>query len=295
MMKSRWFEGGRANRTWRRRAPVTMAVCATCLSWAIAAHAQSPTDPNSGAVHFTGGIDTASVYVFRGLVQEVEPKLTLFPYGDLAIALTTGDGFVRSTVVNVGVWNSLNTGSSGTDGPSGDLHYEEDFYARVNWLFRGGIAVGAGYMARTSPNNMFNTEKEFQLKVSKTGRLNPYAFLASELTENAQADNGIGPGTYLELGAVPNFAVGGRARLAIPTKAGFSLNDYYELAGSDHAFGFFNVGAMLTLPLGSVPARFGSWNVHGGAEVYALGDTGQAFNDGKSSKAVGFVGIGLTY
>ena len=235
------------------------------------------------------------MYVFRGFVQEQDPKLTVFPYGDLGIAITSGEGFVRSTVVNVGVWNSLNTGSSGTDGPSGHAHYEEEFYARLNWLFKGGFAVGAGYMARTSPNNMFDTQKEMQLKVAKVDRLNPYAFLASELTRNGQADEGTQKGTYLELGVVPSFAVGGKARLVIPAKAGFSLNDYYELAGTDHAFGFFDVGAMLTVPLRAVPARFGSWNVHGGGEEYLLGDATKGTNNGKTSKPVGFVGIGVTY
>jgi hypothetical protein len=274
---------------------VVLAACLSYLSSEGMARAQSPNDPNTGALHFTGGIDQASVYVFRGFVQEQDPKLTVFPYGDLAIALTSGEGFVRSTVVNVGVWNSLNTGSSGTDGPSGHAHYEEEFYARLNWLFKGGVAVGVGYMARTSPNNMFDTQKEFQLKVAKTDKLNPYAFLASELTGNGQADEGTQKGTYLELGAVPNFAVGRKARLAIPVKAGFSLNDYYQLAGTDHKFGFFDVGAMLTVPLRAVPTRFGSWNVHGGGEEYLLGDATKVTNNGKTSKPVGFVGIGVTY
>src|SRR5262245_34639021 len=247
MTKARRFGEGW---TLARRATQTIVLCIVCLGWAATIRAQATNAPNTGALHFTGGVDVPSVYVFRGFGQETEPKFTLFPYGDLAIALTSGDGFVRSTVVDVGVWNSLNTGSSGTDGPSGDLHYEEEFYARLNWLFRGGIAVGAGYMARTSPNNMFDTQKEFDLKVSKSGRLNPYAFLAAELNEDGQADSGIGKGTYLELGAVPSFGVGGKARLAVPVKVGLSLNDYYELAGVDHAFGYFNVGAMLTLPLG---------------------------------------------
>jgi hypothetical protein len=273
----------------------SLVVCAVFLSSATRARAQSTTDANTGALHFTGGSDQGSVYVFRGFVQEQDPKLTMFPYGDLAVALTSGEGFVRSTVINVGVWNSLNTGSSGTDGPSGHAHYEEDFYARLNWLFRGGIAVGGGYMARTSPNNMFDTEKEIQVKVAKTGWLNPYAFLATELTFDGQADNGLHKGTYLELGAVPNFAVGRKARLAIPAKAGFSVHDYYELAGTDHKFGFFDVGALLTVPLRAVPARFGAWNVHGGAEVYLLGQTTKAANDGERSKPVGFVGVGVTY
>jgi hypothetical protein len=279
----------------RRSLIVLLVVCAGFLSSATWVRAQSAADPNTGALHFTGGIDQPSVYVFRGFVQEQDPKLTLFPYGDVAIALTSGDGFIRSTVVNTGVWNSLNTGSSGTDGPSGHAHYEEDFYARVNWLLRGGIAVGGGYMARTSPNNMFDTQKELQLKIAKTDRLNPYAFLATELTFDGQADNGLHKGTYLEVGGVPNFAVGRKARLAIPAKAGFSVHDYYELGGTDHQFGFFDIGALLTVPLRSVPARFGAWNVHGGAEVYLLGETTQAANDGNRSKPVGFVGVGVLY
>jgi hypothetical protein len=264
------------------------------LLGAATARAQSG-NPNPGALKFTGGIDIGSVYVFRGLIQEVDPKITVFPYGDIAIALTSGDGTIKSTVVNVGVWHSLNTGSSGTDGPSGHAHYEEQFYTRLNFLLGGGVSVGAGYMARTSPNNMFDTEKEIQLKVAKAGRLNPYMFLASELTEEGQADFGASKGTYLELGAVPTFAISKRAQLAVPVSAGFSVNNYYELAGTDHKFGFFEVGAMLTLPLTAVPTRFGFWNVHGGGQLYVLGDTAKVTNRGDTSKPAGFVGVGVTY
>ncbi len=282
MTKSRWLVVG-------------FAVAASLLSAQATAWAQAGSSPNTGAITFTGGLDTASVYVFRGFVQETDPAITLFPYGDIGIALMSGDGTVKSTVVNFGVWNSLNTGSSGTDGPSGHAHFEEQFYARVNMLFGGRMVVGAGYLARTSPNNMLDTTKEFQLKVAQVSRLNPYAFLASELNEAGQADGGASKGTYLELGAMPSFAVGRKLRLAVPTKVGLSVKDYYELAGADHTFGFFDVGAVVTLPLGTSPSRFGSWNVHGGGEIYLLGDALQPANRGDTSKAVGFVGIGLTY
>src|SRR5262245_49773698 len=96
------------------------------------ASAQGASGANSGALHFTGGLDVPSVYVFRGFVQESEPKLTLFPYGDLGIALVdSAGGTLKTLSLNVGVWNSLQTGSSGSDGPSGHLHYEEDFYSSV--------------------------------------------------------------------------------------------------------------------------------------------------------------------
>jgi len=278
-----------------RRLVVGFAFAASLLNGRATAWAQAGSNPNTGAITFTGGLDTASVYVFRGFVQETDPKITLLPYGDLGIAVMSGDGAIKATVVNFGVWNSLNTGSSGTDGPSGHAHFEEQFYARVNLLFGGRMVVGAGYMARTSPNNMLDTTKEFQLKVAQVSWLNPYAFLASELNDEGQADGGAGKGTYLELGAMPSFAVGRKLRLVVPTKAGISVKDYYELAGTDHKFGFFDVGAVVTLPLGKSPSRFGSWNVHGGGEFYVLGDALQPANSGDTSKAVGFVGIGLTY
>lgn len=62
------------------------------------------------------------MYVFRGLVQERDPKLTLSPYGDLGFALKSSDGRTR-VGVNVGVRNILQTGSSGSAGFTEHLHY----------------------------------------------------------------------------------------------------------------------------------------------------------------------------
>src|SRR5436190_11645035 len=81
---------------------------------ASAASASPQTSPsggaNTGAIRFSGGVDVPSVYVFRGILQEIEPKITLWPYGDIGIALSSGEGAVKSCAVNLGVWNSLNTG-----------------------------------------------------------------------------------------------------------------------------------------------------------------------------------------
>ncbi len=49
-----------------------------------------PADPNTGALTFTGGLDVPTKYVFRGLVQEADSKLTLFPYGDLGHLVLLG-------------------------------------------------------------------------------------------------------------------------------------------------------------------------------------------------------------
>ena len=51
---------------------------------------------------------------------------------------------------------------------------------------------------------------------------------------------------------------------------------------------------MATVPLGAT-TNFGAWNLHGGIEIQALGDTTKAFNGGDSSRVIGSVGIGFTY
>lgn len=283
------------------RAPAVLAgvLAAAMVSFAVPNPATAQDDPNPGALTFTGGIDFPTIYFFRGIRQEADPKLTAWPYGDLGIALFSGDGGVKSVGVNVGVWNSLHTGSSGTNGVSGHAHYEEDFYATLALGFGGGVTVGATYMALTSPNLMFNTVKEFQLKVSKAHMLAPYGFLAMELTDDGQADAGSNKGTYLELGVAPSFPLmPDGPTLAIPVKIGLSLKDYYEGPDGDNKFGFFDVGGLITVPLKGIPSRFGAWNIHGGVDFLFLGD-GTKFVDSegelKDNKIVGLFGIGVGY
>ena len=82
--------------------------------------------------------------------------------------------------------------------------------------------------------------------------------------------------------------------MGVPVKVGLSLADYYERnIGSandpefvDNRFGYFSVGALLTVPLGGT-TRFGAWNLHGGVEYQALGNTTKAFNGGDGSRVIG--------
>lgn len=261
---------------------------------AAAQSAPATADPNTGALTFTSGLDVPSKYVFRGIVQEADSKLTLFPYGDLGISIFSGDGGIKSATVNFGIWNSLMTGSSGSDGIADKLHYEEDFYATFGLGFAHGISLGTTYTAYTSPNGMFNTVHELAFKVAKSHWLSPYGLLAFEL--DGQADGGANEGTYLELGAGPSWSLGGgKATVAVPVTAGFSLNDYYEGVDGDSGFGYFKVGGLVTVPLSSAESKFGGWIVKGGVDVYAFGDTTKAFNSGDRGKAVVSFGVGVVY
>jgi hypothetical protein len=282
-----------------------MAAAAVIALMASPALAQAPaaSDPNPGAITLTSGIDFPSVYFFRGIRQEIDPAFTMFPYGDVGITLGP-----RATI-NFGVWNSLNTGSSGSDGP-GPIHYEEDFYVSMSIAAGKAITVTPIFTAYTSPNSMFRTVKELGFKFAHASKYAPYALLAFELggSDSGQADGGYlltsggSQGTYLELGATPSFPLaGGKATLGVPVKLGLSLGDYYEspIDGKDNGFGFFDIGALVTLPLSGISSNFGSWNIHGGVDFLALGDTTKAFNfkddEGKGSQVIGSIGIGFTY
>jgi hypothetical protein len=261
------------------------------------ADAQGSADPNPGAITLTAGFDFANAYFFRGIPQD-DTGVVMWPSGDLGFALFSGDGALKSFGVNIGTWNSLHTGRAGSDGPSGKLWYESDFYAGALLGFGKGTALGVTYTAYTSPNGLFGTVKElsFKLTVDDSGLLGaaavkPYMVLAQEL--DGQADGGANEGTYLELGIGPGLSLS-RASLTVPMKVGLSLSDYYEGADGDDTFGFFSVAGVVTVPFTGAPTRFGSWNIHGGVEFLFLGDRNEAVF-GDSSHVIGSIGIGLSY
>jgi len=253
--------------------------------------AQSAGDPNPGAITLTGSMDVSNAYLFRGIPQD-DTGLILWPAADLGVALRSGGRAVRSVTVNLGMWNSLHTGITGVDGPSGKLWYESDFWTSVGVGFAGGVNVAATYTAYTSPNGAFPSVKELSLKASAgVHGTNPYALVAFEL--EGQADGGAVEGRYLELGAAPALGLAGIA-VAVPVKVGLSLDGYYEGLRGDERFGFFSVGGNVTVPFSSDRSRFGRWSVHGGADYVRLGDS-NALRLGDNSKVIISAGIGLSY
>ena len=251
---------------------------------------------------FNGAIDFPTVYFFRGIRQEADPKFTTFLAGDLGISLLAdGSGRVKTAGINFGTWNALMTGSSGSDGPQDGAFYESDFYASLTLGF-GAVSVTPMFTAYTSPNDMFTTVKEISFKAAHASKAAPYALVAFELggDDSGQADGGqLGDGkkgTYLELGIGPSWPVaGGKATVAVPVKLGLSLKDYYEhpITGEDSKFGYIDGGVLITVPFAQ------KFNVHGGVNVLGLGDTTAFFNgdeDGdRSGWVIASVGLGVTF
>jgi hypothetical protein len=128
--------------------------------------------------------------------------------------------------------------------------------------------------------------------------IKPYLAIAQEFDTDistGQADAGANAGTYMEIGFAPGYALT-RASIAFPIKIGLSLSDYYEnpLTGEDSKFGYFSVAGIVTVPLGGTTS-FGSWNIHGGVEYQALGDTTKVFNGDEGNQVIGSFGLGFSY
>jgi len=290
---------------------------------ATAAAQDAGTTPNPGPVHITGATDFTNAYMFRGIRQDDTSlctaavqcpgfKLLTWPYFDLAFSLYSGDGGLKNVTADIGTWNSLHPGATGSHGPSGKLWYESDFYASIGFGLGGGVTVGSTWTSYTSPNNMFSTVREIAFKVSeddsaflKKAAVKPYALVAFEVSASpgqGQADAGSKAGRYLELGVGPGYSWS-RVSVAVPVKVGMSLSNYYELnTGTaaapvfvDNKFGYFSAAGIVTVPFTSKPTKFGTWNVHGGVEFQKLGDTTKVFNGGDDTKTIGSFGIGFSY
>ena len=286
----------------RRSALAVLAAVGVMVLTSAPAFAQEAQDPNPGALTLTGSIDFVNQYMFRGFRQN-SSGIATWPAMDLGISAYSGDGGLKSVGINFGTWNSLHTGDTGQDGPSGKLWYESDFYATLGLGFGGGTSFSTTYTAYTSPNGGFTTVKEimFKLAVDDSGKLGkaavkPYIAIAREFDAEpgrGQADGGENAGTYLEIGFAPGYS-GSKASIGFPIKVGLSAGDYYELDGEDNTFGYFSIAGIVTVPLGGTTS-FGAWNIHGGVEYQKLGTTTEFYNGGESNQVIGSFGIGFSY
>ena len=278
---------------------VIFALATAAAVIAAPASAQQGTPADTRTVAITGALDVRNAYMFRGIRQDDTGVIT-WPAAEVALRLHSADNGLTNVRVHLGTFNSLHSGWAGSDGLSGKRWYESNVYTTLALGFGDGFTVGTTFTAYRSPNDMFTTVKEVSViaAVDRSVRhigLRPYGLVAFELDAKpgiGQLDGGFKAGKYLELGVAPRYT-SRHIALDIPVKVGLSLGNYYELAGTDHRFGFVSVAGIVTLPF-ATSTRAGSWNVHGGVEYQRLGTTTKAFNNGDASKTIASVGIGFS-
>jgi hypothetical protein len=260
----------------------------------------SADEPDPKRVTLAAGLDVASAYLFRGLFQEDRGTIVP-PFVDLGVAMYAGDGALKSVTANIGTWNSLHSGPTGSGTEGRSPWYEADFYGSLTFTV-GSWKPGVLYTSYTSPNDVFSTVHEVAGVLAYDDSasafpLNPKATVAFEVA-GAQADGGAGRGTYFEAGIRPVLTVAHHDRypltVAVPVKLGLSLNDYYEGPTGSNTFGFFDLGAIASVPLAFMNGRT-SWEVHGGVDVLWLGDNTMALNGGDRVKPIGVIGFSVTY
>lgn len=253
------------------------------------------------AISVQFNLDFTNSYYYRGIRQQ-DKGLIVQPAARFTTRLVESEDFTLDGFF--GVWNSFGSnGGSSTSDLSEDW-YEADLYGGLT-ATRGKLAFTASYTFLTSPSDAFETVQELGFTLAlddsewlKEWALKPYATLAFETGADASDGGDSDPGVYLELGVAPalSFDIGKTpVALAFPASVGLSLSDYYQDAsGSDDTFGFAQVGAKASIPLGE-PGRFGAWTLNMGVSVLFLGDHTEDYNSGESTELIGMVGLQVNF
>ena len=269
--------------------------------------AEEVTAPNTGRVSISAGVDWTSAYFFRGIKQETQ-DLILQPYGEVSFKLVENAGALTALSLTGGIWNSLQTGPTGSDSLTASdpkIWYEFDGYVRLSAVLWEDLTTYALYTAYTSPNNAFGTVQELALGLSYNDAkllgpfaVNPSLLVAFEL--DGQADAGAQKGVYAQIGLAPGYTFFADSpyplAVSVPLAVGLSLSDYYEFGtGTDDTFGFFSGGVTVSVPLAFIPPAFGKWLIKGGVTVLYLGDNLKAINDGDQVQVIGTLGLAFAY
>lgn len=260
-----------------------------------------PTPPPADRLHVSADLTITSQYFFRGIVQETDGFI-FQPSLEISLDLIESDRW--SLAGSVGMWNSFHDRKTGASDPDDFVArwYEADFYAGLS-LTVDRITAALVYTTYASPNDAFShiNELSFTVTLDDSGWFGPisfapYATIAFELS--GQADGGDNKGVFAAVGIEPSWTITGTPlgdlTISAPIEAGFSLDDYFEDAGSDESFGYFTAGIAASLPL-PFPQGFGDWTLHAGVDFLLLGDSTKAFNDGDDSEWIFSVGMGVAF
>lgn len=263
----------------------------------------APAAAQDPKVAVTGGLDFSNRYSFRGIRQNIG-EVSIWPFVDVGIPLSSGDGALKSVTLNLGTWNAFHTEIDESlfvnrDGdPTSNKWYESDLYATLGLGF-GTTTLGFTYTSYMSPADLWHNVQELAVKVSfddsgalGKGAVKPYGLVAFELGDGG-ADGVSKKGTYVELGIAPGYS-SDKASVSFPIKIGLSAKDYYEFGGEDGKFGYFSVAGIATVPINS------NWNVHGGVELQVYGDKLRSFNGygdtgDRRYTGIASIGIGFSY
>jgi hypothetical protein len=266
-----------------------------------------------GAWTFEVGLDVATQYFFRGILQE-DAGFIAQPYGNVGVSLYESDGWLTNIGLNGGLWNSVHSRKTGASGPGGpSAWYEADAYGGLSLTMWEDLELNTLYTAYMSPNGAFNTVQEIAFGVGWDDSdllgvlaLHPGALVAVETDGTAFGGK---KGQYVEVFGGPEFPIteGDWAfTVSVPMRLGLSLSDYYECDGvscpttatsgvNQNTFGFFDVGIKGDLALPFFHCDYGDWNLSSAVHFTSLGDSLTTVNNGDDWNFYGIFGLSMTY
>jgi len=202
-------------------------------------------------------LDFTNAYFYRGIRQQ-DQGLIVQPAARLTARLADNESFKLDGFA--GVWGSFGANGGSRNDDLVQEWYECDLLAGLT-VTHDKLSLTASYTFLTSPSDAFETVQELDVSMAlddsdwlKAWSLKPYATLAIETGANASDGADSNTGVYLELGVAPGFSFdAGTTRITVsfPAVVGLSLSDYYQDgAGRDDSFGFAQIGAKASIPLG---------------------------------------------
>ncbi len=286
-----------------------MAIMASALALATLFFATSVVQAgeNKGKISLGAGMDLTTAYFFRGILQE-DQGFIFQPWAEMTFNLHEGSNTLNSVSGTLGIWNSIHSGPTGADGPNADPQswYEFDFYGGVTLGLADDWETGVFYTIYTSTNGVFTSTQEiaFSIAYDDSDLLGPFALSPHVMFAfEFQGGGATGPstGTYFELGVEPGFTAIESEKypvtLSFPLTLGLSLDDYYQdpITGSDSTFGYFDAGAVATVPLAFISPDYGSWEAYVKVDFLFLGSSLETINNGDDFQVIGTVGVAMTY
>ncbi len=264
---------------------------------------------NAGKISFSTGADITSAYFFRGILQE-DQGFIVQPWIDATVQLSDDSS------LTFGIWNSFHDKQTGAlaAGTGPDWWYEADLYISFATALTDTLGFDITYTAYTSPNDAFGTISEFAFGLmyddtamwegtAIASGLQPSMLIAVET--DGQADGGSNEGIYLQLAIEPSCTLiesqDSPVTLSVPITLGLSLGDYYEDptspgAADDSNFGYLDIGAVLSMPLSSIPSDYGHWEASLGVHYLKLSEATEAANaNAKGDEVIFTFGISMGY
>ncbi|MCI0546034.1 MAG: hypothetical protein L0027_01980 [Candidatus Rokubacteria bacterium] len=262
--------------------------------------------PNTGRISVLLGVDWASAYYFRGIVNTQNGGDNVQPYGEVGFRLLENLGPLTSLTFAPGIWSNFHWGGGLVVEPSDPrFWYEADLYLKLTATLWEIFTTSVTYTYYVSPNDSFRSYSDvglaFALNDSKWFggfAFNPSILFAFETSGEALTADGK-KGIYMGLGLAPSYTFfdGSKFPLTVsaPMTFGFSLKDYYTVNGNNQTFGYFSGGPLLTLGLKVIPPAWGSWALRGGVQFLVLNSNLKAVNGGDNFVPIGSVGLSVTY